>query len=245
VGGWARQPPGRLHLAGRRPWRTRAPGRSLQRALQSARQRCRRRLERGALSHPASERTVAEEHLRLAEAAHAKDVVTAILADFRGLDTVGEITVVAVVLLGVATLLNRGRLTVGDGVGGSRDATGVMVLALLDGRRPLVGWLAVAGLGVSLVSTVLLTMRVLREGPVEVVTGGWRAGVGIVMRADALGVVFAMVSVRVILVCLLYELSLRVRSRTFPAVISFMAAGLSGLFLTGDAFNFYVSSRSP
>ena len=39
--------------------------------------------------------------------AHAKDVVTAILADFRGLDTLGEITVVALVLLGVGTLLNR------------------------------------------------------------------------------------------------------------------------------------------
>jgi multicomponent Na+:H+ antiporter subunit A len=36
--------------------------------------------------------------------------VAAILADFRGLDTLGEVTVVALVLLGVATLLNRGRL---------------------------------------------------------------------------------------------------------------------------------------
>ncbi len=65
----------------------------------------------GALSQPAAETTVAREHVRLAEDAHAKDVVTAILADFRGLDTLGEITVVALVLLGVATLLNRGRLT--------------------------------------------------------------------------------------------------------------------------------------
>jgi multicomponent Na+:H+ antiporter subunit A len=64
----------------------------------------------GTLSQPATERTVAEEHVRLASAAHAKDVVTAILADFRGLDTLGEITVIALVLLGVATFLNRGRL---------------------------------------------------------------------------------------------------------------------------------------
>jgi multicomponent Na+:H+ antiporter subunit A len=64
----------------------------------------------GALSQPAAETTVAEEHIRLAPEAHAKDVVTAILADFRGLDTLGEITVVALVLLGIATLLNRGRL---------------------------------------------------------------------------------------------------------------------------------------
>jgi multicomponent Na+:H+ antiporter subunit A len=62
------------------------------------------------LSQPAAERSVSEEHLRLAPEAHAKDTVTAILADFRGLDTLGEISVVALVVLAVATLLNRGRL---------------------------------------------------------------------------------------------------------------------------------------
>lgn len=62
------------------------------------------------LSQPAAERSVAEEHLRLTPEAHAKDTVTVILADFRGLDTLGEISVVALVLLAVATLLNRGRL---------------------------------------------------------------------------------------------------------------------------------------
>ena len=63
----------------------------------------------GALSQPAAEEGVARKLLRLTPEAHAKDAVTAILADFRGLDTLGEITVVALVLLGVATLLNRGR----------------------------------------------------------------------------------------------------------------------------------------
>jgi multisubunit Na+/H+ antiporter MnhB subunit len=58
-----------------------------------------------ALSQPPAGTTVAEEHVRLAPQAHAKNVVTATLADFRGLDTLGEITVVAIVLLGVATLL--------------------------------------------------------------------------------------------------------------------------------------------
>src|ERR671916_267532 len=59
----------------------------------------------GALSQPPAGTTVAEEHVRLAPQAHAKNVVTATLADFRGLDTLGEISVVALVLLGVATLL--------------------------------------------------------------------------------------------------------------------------------------------
>jgi multicomponent Na+:H+ antiporter subunit A len=63
----------------------------------------------GTLSQPATT-TVAQEHVRLASDAHAKDVVTAILADFRSLDTLGEVSVVVLVLLGVATLLNRGRM---------------------------------------------------------------------------------------------------------------------------------------
>jgi multicomponent Na+:H+ antiporter subunit A len=64
----------------------------------------------GGLSRPSPEASVADEHLRLAPDAHARDVVTAILADFRGLDTLGEITVVTVALVGISTLLARGRL---------------------------------------------------------------------------------------------------------------------------------------
>lgn len=61
----------------------------------------------GALSRPTPQEGMAERHLELTPAAHAKDTVTAILADFRGLDTLVEITVVSVALLGVLTLLRR------------------------------------------------------------------------------------------------------------------------------------------
>jgi multicomponent Na+:H+ antiporter subunit D len=114
------------------------------------------------------------------------------------------------------------------------------VLALLDGRRRWVGLLATAGLGASLVSLLWLAIVVVREGPIEMVAGGWPENVGISLRADALGVAFAFVSVGIILVSLLYELSLGVRWRAFPALILLVAAGLTGLFLTGDVFNFYV-----
>jgi multicomponent Na+:H+ antiporter subunit A len=62
------------------------------------------------LSRPTPNRGVAQEHTELAPAAHAKDVVTAILADFRALDTLGEVTVVAVGFAGVLALLRRGQL---------------------------------------------------------------------------------------------------------------------------------------
>ncbi len=113
-------------------------------------------------------------------------------------------------------------------------------LALADGRRPLVGWISVVGIGAGFACVLGLTFTVLRSGPVETVAGGWPEGVGITLRADALGVTFAAVSVGVLLASFVYEVLAGIRSRTFPALIAFMAAGLSGLFLTGDAFNFYV-----
>ena len=114
------------------------------------------------------------------------------------------------------------------------------MLSLLDGRQRWVGWLAVAGLGVAFAALVRLAVAVLRGEPAEMVAGGWPEGVGITLRADALGVTFAVVSIGVILVSLLYEVLGGVRWRSFPALVLFVAAGLSGLFLTGDAVNFYV-----
>ena len=113
-------------------------------------------------------------------------------------------------------------------------------LAMLDGRRPVVAYAALAGVAMSFVSAVLLGLRVLQDGPVVMVAGDWPLGVGIALRADALGMVFAMLSSGVILVAFLYEILLGVRSRTFPALILFLNAGLMGIFLTGDMFNFYV-----
>lgn len=63
----------------------------------------------GVLSHPSFEENVAGKYMELAPAAHAKDVVTAILADWRGLDTMGEVTVLAVILVGIGALLRLWR----------------------------------------------------------------------------------------------------------------------------------------
>ena len=114
------------------------------------------------------------------------------------------------------------------------------LLTFLDGRKRWVGLLGAAGLAASLASLVWLAFVVLREGTVETVAGGWPEGVGITLRADALGVTFAAVSMVVVLASMLYEVALGVRWRAFPPLVLLVAAGLNGLFLTGDAFNFYV-----
>jgi multicomponent Na+:H+ antiporter subunit D len=115
-----------------------------------------------------------------------------------------------------------------------------LALVVLDGRRRAVAWTCVAALGATLAVLGALAADVLRGGPVEYVTGGWPAGVGIVLRADALGVTFALLSAFVLLVAAAAEAVVGVRERTFPGLLVLLAAGLNGLFLTGDVFNFYV-----
>ncbi|MDQ3648408.1 MAG: oxidoreductase [Actinomycetota bacterium] len=114
------------------------------------------------------------------------------------------------------------------------------LLALADGRRRMVGWLAVAGLAASLVALCVLAAEVFADGPQRSVAGGWPPGIGIVLRADELGVVFAVLSSGVLLAALVHELLLERLGRMFPALVLFLATGLTGLFLTGDVFNFYV-----
>jgi multicomponent Na+:H+ antiporter subunit A len=64
----------------------------------------------GTLSRPATSTEVIDGYEALTPLAHGKDIVTVILADFRGFDTLGEICVIAMVLLGVLSLIRKGRL---------------------------------------------------------------------------------------------------------------------------------------
>ncbi len=62
-----------------------------------------------ALSRPTVGAGDASEQIARTPDAHGGDVVTVILADFRGLDTMVEITVLATAVIGVASLLRHGR----------------------------------------------------------------------------------------------------------------------------------------
>lgn len=117
---------------------------------------------------------------------------------------------------------------------------GAIVLAVLDGRRRRAGLLAVAVLAACFALLSVLLGLVAVNGPQGLVAGGWAADVGIRLRADALGAVFAVLSCGVLLASLAQAVITGVRSRATPALTLFMALGLTGLFLTGDVFSFYV-----
>ncbi len=113
-------------------------------------------------------------------------------------------------------------------------------LVLFDGRRSAVGWLAVAALAANVAALTVLAADVLSAGPVEATTGDWPPGVGITLRADALGVVFAALSSLAVLAATVFEVLDGVRERVFPGLALLLTAGLTGVFVTGDLFNFYV-----
>jgi len=115
-----------------------------------------------------------------------------------------------------------------------------IVASLLDGRKRRTGWFAVAALGAAFALLAVLLTRVAVDGPQEIVAGGWPVDVGIRLRVDALGAVFACVSVGVLAVSLAEAVITGIRTRGVPALTLFMGLGLTGLFLTGDIFNFYV-----
>lgn len=108
------------------------------------------------------------------------------------------------------------------------------------GRNALAARAALAGGVVLLGSLALLAARVATTGPAQVVTGGWPAGLGIRLQADALGVIFALTSTALAVMVLAFEGRPVPQAPAFPALVLLQATGLTGLFLTGDAFNFYV-----
>jgi multicomponent Na+:H+ antiporter subunit D len=113
-------------------------------------------------------------------------------------------------------------------------------LAILDGRRKRIGVIAVIALMAAIVAVVALGVKVRNDGPQTMVAGDWPAGVGIGLNADMLGVTFALLSLGVLLAALIFEVVSGVRSQSFPALVLLLGAGLTGVFLTADAFNFYV-----
>ena len=117
---------------------------------------------------------------------------------------------------------------------------GALALAGFDGRRRGVARAGVALLAVHLAVLGVLAAEVLGSGPQELVAGGWPEGIGIKLRADALGITFALTSVLALLAATAFATSEGVTLPASPALVLALGAGLTGLFLTADVFSFYV-----
>ena len=115
-----------------------------------------------------------------------------------------------------------------------------VALAGFDGRRHRFETLALIAVAATGTALALLLAGVLRDGPQELVAGDWPAGVGIRLRADVLGVLFALLSAGVTLVALFSDAARRTTTRNTPALVLLLLTGLTGLFLTGDIFSFFV-----
>lgn len=117
---------------------------------------------------------------------------------------------------------------------------GGLLLSVIDGSRRRNGWLAVAILAAAIIATIFVAIEVSRNGQQTMAIGGWSMGIGITLRVDMLGVVFALLSQVALIVSLTYEVISDIGARIFPALVLFLALGMTGLVFTGDAFNFYV-----
>jgi multicomponent Na+:H+ antiporter subunit A len=129
----------------------------------------------GALSQPPAGQSVAEKLSRLTPEAHAGNVVTATLADFRGLDTLGEVTVVALVLLGVATLLG--------GLAPAKD--GGRAVAVPAARVVVRGIARLLYLPAFLIAAALLVKGFVETG--DGFSAGVVAALGVLLRYLAFG----------------------------------------------------------
>lgn len=117
---------------------------------------------------------------------------------------------------------------------------GGLVLAVTDGTRKRIGWLGVGILVATIAATIAIAVDVAQHGQQTMAVGGWDMGIGITLRVDMMSIVFALLSQVALVAALAYEVSGDVGARIFPALVIFLALGMTGLVFTGDAFNFYV-----
>lgn len=118
--------------------------------------------------------------------------------------------------------------------------------ALLVMLRRKVEWHAViasVGMGLLLLSTLMLLLRVIEQGPVTMTMGRWLPPFGISFSVDAAGALLAFAGAFIALAVSIYSVAvtpqLERRYGYYPFLMLLMA-GVSGAFLTGDIFNLYV-----
>jgi multicomponent Na+:H+ antiporter subunit D len=120
---------------------------------------------------------------------------------------------------------------------------GAAVSVVLGRWRPVQRLVTLAVLATSLVISVVLVVRVEREGIQVSQAGGWPAPFGISLVVDRLSAVMLVVSSAMLLAVALFAIGEREgegRHVGFHPVYLVLAAGVAGSFVTGDLFNLFV-----
>jgi multicomponent Na+:H+ antiporter subunit D len=117
--------------------------------------------------------------------------------------------------------------------------------SILAGRvRHLQRAISIGVLGAMTVSSLVLLVRVDRDGVTAVQAGGWEAPLGITLVADRFSALMLLVASLMLLAVLLYAIGQPGAERHhvgFQSVYLVLAAGVAAAFLTGDLFNMFVS----
>ncbi len=120
-------------------------------------------------------------------------------------------------------------------------------------NQRLGAWLCLLAASISLVASICLTARVASFGTCFYVMGGWEAPIGIVLRADGLSCMMLLLCSMIGVLVSIYSLdyfdfglksskSGRIPSgEMFWPLWMLLLSALSGLFVSGDIFNLYVT----
>ncbi len=114
-------------------------------------------------------------------------------------------------------------------LGASRTAQRVIGLGVLSAMVPI---------------SVVILVRVDRDGILVEQAGGWAAPLGVTLVADRLSAIMLVTASIVLLAVLLYAIGQPGAERNhvgFQSVYLVLAAGVSAAFLTGDLFNLFVA----
>lgn len=103
--------------------------------------------------------------------------------------------------------------------------------------------LAIAGLLISFMASLILMRKVKLDGLQVVTLGSWPAPFGISMVADMMAVLLVVTSILITIFVVTYSFTAIGKDRErfyYYSAILFMLTGVNGAFLTGDIFNMFV-----
>jgi multicomponent Na+:H+ antiporter subunit D len=112
-------------------------------------------------------------------------------------------------------------------------------------RKNLVFPVALTGVIISLIASVVGLVEVLQNGPIHYYLGGWAPPLGIEYVLDNLSAFMAVLVLSVAFLSMIYSrqsflMEVPGKIKTLYPLILLLLAGLAGIIVTGDLFNVYV-----